>query len=144
MSSLHNSKILLIANALKSKLSDANSRMLPQVYAGDYYDGKVSMLRIVSIAGIAALALSAMCPINSAYARARHASEVHIDQARGRVPATATPAASDTAPKTAPEGATINNGAAAGSPSTPVTCNQQNASSPACYSATQSARPAGR
>jgi hypothetical protein len=102
------------------------------------------MLRIVSIAGIAIFALSAAYPTSDADARARRASEVHVDQAHGRVPATATPAASNTAPKATPEGATINNDAAAGSPSTPVTCNQQNASSPACYSATQTVRPIGR
>jgi len=65
------------------------------------------------------------------------ASEVYIQQSRGRVmpgasiltkpPPESTTAVSPNAPPTAP-----------------VTCNAQNASSQACYTATQQSRPAGR
>jgi len=66
------------------------------------------------------------------------ASDVWVQQARGRVPA-GTPAAENNKPaNAAPEGSATS--AAAGSPTTPVTCNQQNASSPACYSATQQSK----
>lgn len=83
------------------------------------------------------------------------ASEVHVDQARGRLPAgAASIGASKTEKKPrekkapnaligAPEGAAVTS-SGTGSPTTPATCNQQNASSPACYSATQQARPVGR
>src|SRR5665213_196418 len=68
---------------------------------------------------------------------ARFASEVHVPQAHGRIapggkPITGTPTA-----RPAPEGSVNGPGTVAGSPNTPATCNQQNASSPACYSATQ-------
>ena len=70
-------------------------------------------------------------------ARLNAASEVYIQQSRGRVmpgasiltkpPPESTTAVSPNAPPTAP-----------------VTCNAQNASSQACYTATQQSRPAGR
>jgi hypothetical protein len=62
------------------------------------------------------------------------ASEVWVNQARGRISG-GTPVAEENKPKTAPEGGSST--AAAGSPTNPATCTQQNASSPACYSATQ-------
>jgi hypothetical protein len=63
------------------------------------------------------------------------ASDVWVQQAHGRLPG-GTPAAEENKPvKAAPEGGATS--AATGSPVTPATCNQQNASSPACYSATQ-------
>jgi hypothetical protein len=65
------------------------------------------------------------------------ASEVWVSQARGRISG-GTTVAEENKPKAAPEGGT--NPVAAGSPTTPVTCNQQNAASPACYSATQQAK----
>jgi len=63
------------------------------------------------------------------------ASDVWVQQAHGTMPA-GTPAELNKAVKPTPEAGTATT-AAAGSPTTPVTCNQQNASSPACYSATQ-------
>ena len=63
------------------------------------------------------------------------ASEVWVQQARGRISG-GTPVTDENKPKAAPEGSSTA-AAAAGSPTTPATCNQQNASSPACYSATQ-------
>jgi hypothetical protein len=64
-------------------------------------------------------------------------SEVWVKQARGRISGD-TPVAEENKPRTAPEGSST--AAAAGSPTNPATCNQQNASSPACYSATQQTR----
>jgi hypothetical protein len=68
---------------------------------------------------------------------AAQASDVWVKQAHGRISGD-TPVAEENKPKTAPEGGST--AAAAGSPTTPATCNQQNASSPACYSATQQTR----
>jgi hypothetical protein len=75
---------------------------------------------------------------------ARLSSEVHIQQAQGRMPAA--PRTSDDSKllKGIPEGTTNPADAAKGSPSIPATCTQQNASSPACYSATQQARPVAK
>jgi hypothetical protein len=64
------------------------------------------------------------------------ASDVWVQQARGRISGS-TPVTDEGKPKTAPEGGSA---AAAGSPTNPATCNQQNASSTACYSATQQTR----
>ena len=67
------------------------------------------------------------------------ASEIWVQQARGRISG-GTTVAEENKPtlKAAPEGSATT--ATTGSPSTPATCNQQNASSPACYSATQQTR----
>ena len=65
------------------------------------------------------------------------ASEVWVHQAHGRISGGTAVAEQNKAVKPTPEGTAT---AAAGSPTTPVTCNQQNASSPACYSATQQTR----
>jgi hypothetical protein len=65
------------------------------------------------------------------------ASDVWLQQARGRISGS-TPVTDESKPKTAPEGGST--AAAAGSPTNPATCNQQNASSTACYSATQQTR----
>jgi hypothetical protein len=65
---------------------------------------------------------------------AAQASEVWVQQARGWVSGSPMVAEENKPVKTAPEGAATT---AAGSPATPATCNQQNASSPACYTATQ-------
>jgi hypothetical protein len=64
------------------------------------------------------------------------ASEVWVRQASGQISGGTPVAEQNKAVKPAPEGTA----AVAGSPTTPVTCNQQNASSPACYSATQQTR----
>lgn len=64
------------------------------------------------------------------------ASEIWVQQAHGRVTG-GTPAAEENKPaKSAPEGPATTT-ATTNSPTNPATCNQQNASSPACYSATQ-------
>jgi hypothetical protein len=65
------------------------------------------------------------------------ASEVYIQQSRGRV----MPGASILT-KPPPESTTVIAPSAA--PTAPATCNAQNASSQACYTATQQSRPAGR
>jgi hypothetical protein len=65
---------------------------------------------------------------------AAQASEVWVRQARGRISGGTSVAEENKPVSAAPEGTAT---AAAGSPTTPATCNQQNASSPACYSATQ-------
>jgi hypothetical protein len=69
----------------------------------------------------------------------RLVSDVWVEQARGNMPTGAKPLEDGKAVKAAPEGSSSS--AANGSPAVPATCNQQNASSPACYSATQQAKP---
>jgi hypothetical protein len=65
-------------------------------------------------------------------------SDVYIEQSHGRVaPGTKVQA------KPVPE-ATGGVAIQGAGPTAPVTCNAQNASSPACYTATQQARPATR
>ena len=66
---------------------------------------------------------------------AAQASEVWVQQASGRISGGMTAAEENKPANAAPEGSAT--ATASGSPTTPVTCNQQNASSPACYSATQ-------
>ena len=66
------------------------------------------------------------------------ASEVWVKQSTGRISG-GTPVTDESKPKAAPEGSSTAN-ASGGSPTNPATCNQQNASSPACYSATQQTR----
>jgi len=67
-------------------------------------------------------------------------SEVYIRQARGRV----TPGAIIQAKPTPETTSTTTTVAPAAAPTAPETCNAQNASSQACYTATQQVRPAGR
>jgi hypothetical protein len=69
---------------------------------------------------------------------AAEASEVWVQQSRGRISGGTTVAEENKPANVAPEGGTATT--SSGSPSTPVTCNQTNASSPACYSATQQTR----
>jgi hypothetical protein len=65
-------------------------------------------------------------------------SDVYIQQSHGRVaPGTKIPA------KPTPELTGVGTPATTG-PTAPVTCNAQNASSQACYTATQQARPGTR
>jgi hypothetical protein len=66
------------------------------------------------------------------------ASEVYIEQSRGHVSPGAT-----ILTKPPPETTTAAP-APSITPTAPETCNAQNASSQACYTATQQARPAGR
>ena len=65
------------------------------------------------------------------------ASDVYIQQSRGLV------APSTKLQKPPPEALT-NMVAPSTGPTAPITCNAQNASSQACYTATQQARPASR
>jgi hypothetical protein len=65
------------------------------------------------------------------------ASEVYIEQSRGHVSPGAT-----ILTKPPPESTTAVSPSV--TPTAPETCNAQNASSQACYTATQQARPAGR
>jgi len=66
------------------------------------------------------------------------ASEIYIQQARGRV----TPGANiQTKPTPETTATTTTTVAPAAAQTAPVTCNAQNASSQACYTATQQARP---
>ena len=67
------------------------------------------------------------------------ASDVDIEQAHGRVPAKGK--SDPVAVKPTPEAAA---GGAGTSQNGPATCNSQNSSSEACYTATQQARPATR
>ena len=69
---------------------------------------------------------------------AAEASEVWVQQARGRISGGTTVTEENKPANIAPEGGAETTGS--GSPSTPATCNQGNASSPACYSATQQTR----
>ena len=63
------------------------------------------------------------------------ASEVWVQQARGRISGGTAVTEENKPANIAPEGGAVTAGA--GSPATPATCSQANASSPACYSATQ-------
>src|ERR1700754_4449531 len=65
-------------------------------------------------------------------------SDVYIEQSHGRVAP-----GSKVQAKPVPE-ATGGAAIQGAGPTAPVTCNAQNASSPACYTATQQARPATR
>ena len=71
--------------------------------------------------------------------RIAQSSEVTIPQVRGRMPAKGTQATPQR-PSGPPEG-TAQQGAEANAADRPITCTSANASSPACYSATQQGRP---
>ena len=92
-------------------------------------------------------ALGAWSQLDSADARERRrgsSSEARVEQAHGTLPPGArTIDAGAKGLKGAPEGGTGNAAIKTG-PTAPITCNQANASSPACYSATQQARPVTR
>lgn len=96
--------------------------------------------------GIVALSLVAIG--SATYGREHHrhralrSGEVHVEQAHGSV--TDGAAIVDKTGRSTPENGGQPATPATGSPNIPATCDQQNASSPACYSATQQARPVGR
>jgi hypothetical protein len=71
------------------------------------------------------------------------ASETTIKQAQGFVRYDSNPVSS-IRNKRALEGTIGGPNPTVGSPTIPATCTQQNAASPACYSATQTMRPLGR
>lgn len=103
------------------------------------------IIAAVSAAGLLVCLQEAAEAGKSPHRRARFASEVRIQQSYGNIPpGVAEQARGRSKTKLAPESGSNPSGAAAGSPTTPATCNQQNASSPACYSATQQARPPTR
>ena len=99
------------------------------------------MREVIMIAGLA-LTLAATIPpaFGSRHHRLRFASEARIQQSQGNMPAGGSIDAGKVKTGT-PEGGSGSANVTSGSPSAPVTCNQQNASSPACYSATQQSRP---
>jgi hypothetical protein len=66
--------------------------------------------------------------------------ETRIEQPSGRLPPGSRTIRLEHPKVRAPEGSALRT-EGSGSPNIPVTCNQQNASSPACYSATQQSRP---
>jgi hypothetical protein len=105
------------------------------------------MLLRFPILGIVAASL--ITSSSATYSREHHrhrplrSYEVHVEQARGSV-TDGTAMIDDKASRGTPESGSPPATPATGSPSIPATCNQQNASSPACYSATQQARPVGR
>jgi len=73
----------------------------------------------------------------------RHASETRVEQAHGNMPVGSKTIDGGGPVRGVPEGGS-GAGALKTGPTAPITCNQQNASSPACYSATQQARPGVR
>jgi len=93
-------------------------------------------------------ALGAWSQLDSADARERRrgsSSEARVEQAHGTLPpgARSIDAGRKEVLRGTPEGGTGNTAIKTG-PTAPITCNQANASSPACYSATQQARPVTR
>jgi hypothetical protein len=94
-------------------------------------------------------ALGAWSQLDSADARERRRGgsnpEARVEQARGTLPpgSRTIDAGRKEVLRGTPDGGTGSD-AIKTVPTAPVTCNQQNASSPACYSATQQARPPTR
>lgn len=91
------------------------------------------MRKRIAVSGLLVGLVISMAPSISA----AQASEVWVKQSSGRISGGA-PITDESKPKATPEGSST--AAAAGSPTNPATCNQQNASSPACYSATQQSK----
>jgi hypothetical protein len=101
-------------------------------------------MRIVPVAVCLLAALAVQSQWGAADARQRRlVSETRIEQAHGNMPVGSKAIDGGGPVRGVPEGG-ANSGAAKTGPTAPVTCNQQNASSPACYSATQQARPSTR
>ena len=90
-----------------------------------------------TVIAIMSAALPDSAPPRAAVSTTIAASEVYIQQARGRVTPGATIQTKPT-PETTSSPTTV---APAAAQTAPVTCNAQNASSQACYTATQQARP---
>jgi hypothetical protein len=88
---------------------------------------------------IASTALSGHAQSQSATFLRMAASEVYIQQSRGHVAP-----GSSILTKPPPETTTTTAASPSAAPTAPDTCNAQNASSQACYTATQQSRPAGR
>jgi hypothetical protein len=95
----------------------------------------VKMRKPIAISG-AMVSLMVSLWVSASMARA---SEVWVQQARGRISGGATVAEESKPADAAPAGSSTN-ATATGSPTNPAACNRQNASSPACYSATQQTR----
>jgi hypothetical protein len=101
-------------------------------------------MRIVPVAVCLFAALAVQSQWGSADARPRRlASETRVEQAHGNMPVGSKNIDGGGPVRGIPEGG-ANSAAAKTGLTAPVTCNQQNASSPACYSATQQARPVAR
>ena len=102
------------------------------------------MRKGISVAGVmASVMASILVASGSQYDNANQlwlTSEVWVEQARGNMLHNASPLEDGKPVKTSPENSS-NSSAGGNSPTVPTTCNQQNASSPACYSATQQTRP---
>lgn len=96
---------------------------------------------------LAPLFAAATVLISAAHAGDRHrpslGSEIRVNQAHGQLNPNSSQIGLEKTKRRAlggdQAGAVTGNGSTA-----PVTCNQQNASSPACYSSTQQARPVTR
>ena len=73
----------------------------------------------------------------------RLAWETRVEQAHGNMPVGSKRIDGGGPVRGIPEGGSGDSALKTG-PTAPITCNQQNASSPACYSATQQARPVAR
>ena len=94
------------------------------------------------VIAMVSIGLSGQVRAQSAPATRMAASEVYIEQSHGQVSPGAT-----ILTKPPPEVSTTTTTTTASpsiTPTAPETCNAQNASSQACYTATQQARPAGR
>jgi len=74
----------------------------------------------------------------------RLGSEARVEQARGNLPPGSKAIEGGKLLKGTPEAGSNSGTAVKTGPTAPVTCNQQNSSSPACYSATQQSRPVAR
>lgn len=99
-------------------------------------------MRTAPIAVCLFAALAVQSQLGSADARQRRVAwEARVDQAHGNMPVGSKTIDGGGPVRGIPEGGSA---AAKTGPTAPVTCNQQNASSPACYSATQQARPVAR
>jgi hypothetical protein len=128
--------------ARRAPLYGASANRQHAVILSPRYKG-ISMRRGVSVSGTMACLIAAILLASS---NERHdvgplwlASDVWVEQARGNIVTGAPPPEDGKSVKAAPEGSSSST--ANGGPAIPTTCNQQNASSPACYSATQQARP---
>lgn len=75
--------------------------------------------------------------------RPSRGSEIRVNQAHGQLSSDSSQTGLERVKTGTPEGGPTGAAASSG-PTAPVTCNQQNASSPACYSSTQQARPVTR
>jgi hypothetical protein len=101
-------------------------------------------MRIAAVVVCMLVVFSVQSELGPADARQRRlASETRVEQAHGNMPVGSKTIDGGGPVRGVPEGGSGTSALKTG-PTAPITCNQQNASSPACYSATQQARPAAR